>query len=427
MVHDHVCFAIFLVLLFIAPELPLGAVPDVGASSLVSLSPGFLGLIVWLVVSPSAVLYLPRRSSWALAMVYFALYGWLVSAFSGNIVSLLYASQYLFYTLLGFLVLRRYLARAHARGELGRSLKILIAIGIAYSIGILVSVFTGPIYPHQVHWTMRLAQGNVIPRGVGFADNPNSAGGILAFFFAASAFLCPFRSGYCVLPLALSSAGILATFSRSAIVSLVGGYSILVGIQVLRCVLRRRIILCRPTSVRTGIIILCLISCTLCLLNIWDRALVRDILFGLGISEGQSLARDLIERMDIWRERGLDLWLAHGWVQALFGLGFRNSMIMSGYGTWQTAHNFYISVLVEFGIIGLLGVSIALLGALSGIARRVLSGGGNFDVNRFTLVALSAQLIHNMTETFLYSPKYVVLLLFVLILAEVTRYNTTLR
>jgi hypothetical protein len=91
-------------------------------------------------------------------VVSFAIYAWFVSMFSGKITSILYASQYFFYTLFGFLVLRTYLARAYKSDKLNDVFAVFIIIGLIYSIGTIISVFVGPIYPELTQWTVRMVK-----------------------------------------------------------------------------------------------------------------------------------------------------------------------------------------------------------------------------------------------------------------------------
>lgn len=422
MKRDHFCFVLFLILLFIAPELPVGAVISSGAA-LSSLPLGFVGLLFWLIVSPRSILKFSTRPLAALLLVSFAIYAWFVSGFSGKTISILYASQYLFYSLFGFLVLRSYLLRATVLGELNEVFAIIIIIGVIYSIGTIASVFTGPIYPHQTHWTGRLVEGNRIPRGVGFADNPNTAGGVLGFYLAASLFLYPLRWRYQWLVVAVTGLGLFATLSRSAILSFVLAYGALLSLWSLRTLVARRSSwqLSRSAVSWAFLVVGGLTSAVMMFLMFggFQTDLTNNILswFGLGMSGSAELIRDDIRaRLELWN-RGIHDWMTRGELSALFGVGLRNSMAISEYGTWATSHNFYISMLSEEGVIGLLVFISVLLGSIGKACRRLLTRPG-LKVYPFAFLAILALSFHNMTETFLYSPAYVTLLLYSILLMD---------
>ena len=415
--RDHCCFALFLVLLFIAPEFPIGAMLK-GAPDLSSLSLGFVGLLFWLMASPKLLLNFRRgaRSVWGILIILFAVYAWLVSAFSGSIVSILYATQYLFYSLFGFLILGAYLRKASICNELDKVFSIFIAIGTIYSLGVIVSVFTGPIYPHQTLWTARLWGDFHIQQGVGFGVNQNAVGGVLFFFLAASIFLYPRHKRWQLLIVGIMGLALLATLSRSAIFSFALGCIALLSVWTLRILFTGRI---NQQSVR------CVVSTAFIAAGIFVAVILGGFLFltplrqetalailsGFGIGDVSYLAQDMAFRIELWIS-GLRNWWAQGELGALFGVGFFNSAVIGGKVAWVTAHNFYIAALGDFGLIGLLVFISALFGSIGNAALWTLTSRGKWGVSSFAFLAILALAIHNLTEAFLYSPIFIILLLF---------------
>lgn len=83
MKQDHVCFALFLFLLFIAPEVPIGALIGVGRST----TPlGFAGLLLLYPQIAFKVDVQRFKISYGLLLTLLAGYNWLVSILFGKVV-----------------------------------------------------------------------------------------------------------------------------------------------------------------------------------------------------------------------------------------------------------------------------------------------------------------------------------------------------
>jgi len=421
--HDHFCFGLFLTLLFIAPKLPVGMILE-GGSPLSSLSLGFVGLLFWLIVSPKLLFYFGRRlrSSWGVLVVFFTVYAWIVSAFSGSTISILYATQYLFYGLFGFLILGSYLWKASTLDELDKVFSVIIVIGTIYSIGVLVSIFTGPIYPHQTLSTARLWGGFRIQQGVGFSENQNGAGGVLIFFLVANIFLYPHRWRWQLLAIGVMGLALLMTLSRSAIFSFMLGCIVLLSIWFLRILFTKRVNRRSVHRVMTsafliiGVLIMAVLGYFL-FLSPPNQRLILSILSGFGIGDAPLLYKSVIDRLELW-SGGLNWWI-RGKLSALFGVGFRNSIIIGEYGAWSTPHNFYINILGDFGLVGFLMFISALIGSISYAVSRMLISQRKSGAYPFVFLFISALSIHNLTGTFLYSPIYLTLLLFSILLLRI--------
>ena len=77
----------------------------------------------------------------------------------------------------------KYLSLVQNANDFLITTRIINFIGIVYSLGLIVSIFIGPIYPLQLGDTMSLWGGLRIQQGVGFGVNQNSVGGILVLLF----------------------------------------------------------------------------------------------------------------------------------------------------------------------------------------------------------------------------------------------------
>ena len=120
MSRDHLAFALFMLLLLVAPKVPLQISGGVADSSL---SLGFAGLVLWLLAHPERLWHIPKISDahplfW---LGTFALYAFLVSAISTKSVGIAYSLQYSFYIVIGSVLMVRY-ARESSLEWLGRLL-----------------------------------------------------------------------------------------------------------------------------------------------------------------------------------------------------------------------------------------------------------------------------------------------------------------
>lgn len=405
--------------MLVAPEIPIGRFLGLGRSSV---SLGFVGFVIWSLLCPQRLLRLRLRKklSWSSLWLLFVLHAWLVSVFSLRAISFLYASQYLVYTFFAILILRGYLSHAFKFGEFCMVLKIVTFVGVVYAIGTLLSLFIGPIYAYQTHWVNRLLQDEssffLVPRGTGFGDNPNSVGGILVFLLNSALFSFFMRCvRYRLLPVIIGAA-LISTFSRSAILSFVFALCFLVFVLSLRGLLWNPKFSCRKL-LRLGTLVYILGLVTLATLVIFGQKVGKFGYYaGLDIV---LLREDIVTRLGIWKEGLKSFIMRESFVQLLFGVGFRGSMVMSQYGTWVTPHNFFIAVLNDFGIVGFFVVTLTFLGTIFGVVFRLLTcSREKIALFSFLLLVLTALLAHNLSEVFLYSPAYLFLFLFLIFSLE---------
>lgn len=97
--RDHLVFFIFLVLLLLAPEVPLGKLGFQLVPKMSTLSLGALGLAIWAFVSPQYITRINAGVLWSdsLLLVSFGWYAFIISLVSLRPIVIAYAAQYLFY------------------------------------------------------------------------------------------------------------------------------------------------------------------------------------------------------------------------------------------------------------------------------------------------------------------------------------------
>jgi len=88
-------------------------------------------------------------------------------------------------------------------------------------------------------------------------------------------------------------------------------------------------------------------------------------------------------------------------------------------GAWATAHNFYISWLNDFGLMGLVLFIVPVFwGLLKAGGQVILRHGRQGSSSAFCFVSLAGLLIHNLSETFFYSPTLMFFVFFLLALVS---------
>ncbi len=403
MKRDHIGFSVFLVLLLLAPKVPLnlgGALPTMSGIGL-----GAFGLVFWSLLVPGHLLHLrvPPASISMLCM--FALYALVVSIVSMQLGSVAYALQYAVYVIFGWVLLASYLQRAAHMGQLNVVVHILVIIGLVYALGVIVSVWTGPFYSHQVLWSARNWEGYFIQQGVGFSEGTNIAGAVLIVFCALLFFGI---KGRLIIGCAfVALAALMLTISRGSIFGFALGVSALWGLDGFRLLVNGRF---RKKMLITTLIFVGIVAFVLSLglFALPSGDLVSAMVAGFGFGD-YGLFQSESTRIEYWRS-GLQTWMDGNIWQLLFGRGFRVSMSLSEYGTWLTSHNMYITVLGDFGVIGLLLFLGAFVGFIVPVALRIVRDDGN-GLERACFVAIVGLLAHNMTEAFLYSPVLITLVL----------------
>jgi len=403
--RNHVGFALFMSLLLIAPKIPL-KIPGGAAGSSVSL--GIAGLVIWYLAYPEKLFSFPRIHVWhpLFWIIIFAIYAFVVSLLSGSIVSIAYSVQFLVYAAIGTMLIRRYV-KNYAGINHHNINSIFFGIAIIYSMGMLISVFTGPIYPHQTMATMR---GN-IQQGVGFSESQNIAGIVVVFFTTACIYIYQGKSWKKWILLCLLVLALLSTLSRSAIISFLFTLIFVFCLDNLPSILQRASI---KVSVLKNFGFVMSASGLLVIVTIVgiysvNRSLLSAILPFFDVTG--KMASHMADRFNLW-SWGLDNWSSGSLLEMIFGGGFRSSMtVLSDRGTWKDAHNVYITILGDFGVVGLTLFLTALFVAFLRYTHLFLTNRAG-RAERFGLMAVLALSIHNMTGPYFYSPICLSLLIF---------------
>ena len=412
MLRNHLGFALFMSLLLIAPKIPL-RIPGGAERSTVSL--GLAGLMIWFLACPKRPFSFPRISAWhpLFWILIFAIYAFIVSLLSTNIVSIAYSVQFLFYAVIGTILMRRY-ARSFVSSNSRCARSIFFVIAVIYSVGMLISVFTGPIYPHQVLATHKHWGGFDIPQGVGFSEGQNMAAPVVIFFAAACIYVYRGKIWKKWILLSLLLFALLATLSRGAIFSFIGTLGFVYCLDSMEPLVRRASV---KVLVLKNIRFVALTFATLVItlivaIHSTNKWLLPAILSGLGLTNQHSVvSTDMAARFSHWAW-GLNTWASGNLLKMVFGGGFRSSMLISANrGTWHTAHNVYITILGDFGIIGFVLFFGTLSAAFFRYARLFLTGKAR-GIEKFGLLVLLALSIDNMTGPYFYSPICLSLLIF---------------
>lgn len=413
MSRNNICFALFMSLLLIAPKIPLKIL---GGAERSSVSLGLAGLMIWFLACPKRPFSFPRLSPShpLLWIIIFAIYAFVVSLLSGSMVSIAYSVQFLAYAVIGTILIRRYAKNFMSTNRRDTN-SFFWGIVIIYSIGMLISVFTGPIYPHQTISTVRGSGGFYIQQGVGFSESQNIAGIVVVFFTAACIYMYRGKSWKRWILLCLLLLALLSTLSRSAIISFLLALTFVWCIDNLSSVVQRvRIKVCALKDMVFVISALGFLVTTIVLVIYYvDKSLLFAILPFFDVTGKDGLmAFHMADRFNLWWW-GLNNWASGSLLKMIFGGGFRSSMTISTTGAWHTAHNVYITMLGDFGIVGLTLFLVALFGAFFRYARLFLTDKAG-RAERFGLLVLLALSIHNMSEVYFYSPICLSLLIFIL-------------
>lgn len=409
MSRNNIGFALFMSLLLIAPKIPL-RISGGAAGSSVSL--GLAGLVLWYLAYPEKLFCFPRLNfshplSW---LIIFAIYAFIVSVLSTDIISIAYSLQYLLYVVLGTILMKRYGCN-FANMNCKRARSILFAVGIVFSIGIVVSLFTGPIYPHQVRTTQRQWAGLAIQQGVGFSEAYNIAAPVVIFFAAACIYLYRGKTWKKWILLSLLLFALLATLSRGAIFSFALALGFVYCLDSVEPLVQRASV---KVSVLKNIRFVTLTFAALVItlivaIHSTNKWLLPAILSGLGLTHQHSVvSTDMAARFSLWAW-GMDVWASGNLLRMVFGGGFRSSMTVGA--AWKDAHNVYISILGDFGIIGLVLFLGTLSAAFFRYARLFLTGKAR-GIEKFGLLVLLTLSIDNMTGPYFYSPIPLSILIF---------------
>jgi O-antigen ligase len=404
--RDHIGFAIFLFLLLICPKIPIHLG---GGSEKSSISLGFMGYVIWFLMCPSYLFEFHKRKNILpfFFLIFFAFYVFLISLLSENLVSIIYALQFLFYVVFGSLFLNEYLLRSEMNNSMVISFRILFSIIIIYNVGVIISIFTGPFYPHQTIFTFRPWGYMWIQQGVGFSESQNMAAELLIIFTAAFIYIYQAKKFKKVILICLSLCALILTLSRSAIVAFSIAMIILSFIELIRIIFQRKIIkkiLFNIVYFSSGVFLILTIS--VLFLYFINKPLLIAVLSGFGLGENASFIIDLNTRLNLW-VGGLDKLSTESIFSLIFGGGFRSSMgIVTETGAWFTFHNLFITILIEFGFVGfIIFISFLLIIFLKYL--NVILTERDIDISlsaRFGFISMLGITIHNFTGEFLYSP-----------------------
>jgi hypothetical protein len=346
-------------------------------------------------------------------IIVFAIYAFVVSLLSTNIVSIAYSVQFLFYAVIGTILVRRY-GPNFANTNYRHAHSIFFTIAVVYSVGMLISIFTGPIYAYQVLATHKHWGVFDIAQGVGFSEGQNMAGLVVMFFAAACIYVYQGKIWKKWILLTLLLSALLATLSRGAIFSFAMALGFVYCLDSVEPLVQRASI---KVSVFKNIgFVISALSILVILIGLGiysvNKPLLFAILSGFGFSgEHNLISSHMATRFSLWAW-GLNTWASGNLLKMIFGGGFRSSMLISaGRGTWHGAHNVYITILGDFGIVGLTLFLVALFGAFLRYARLFLAGKAR-EIEKFGLLVLLALSIDNMTGPYFYSPVCLSLLIF---------------
>lgn len=418
---DHFLFIVLLSAMLISPKLSL---PFAGLADKSGLSMGIFGLALYVIARPG---YLLRRKGWRYSfpvkwLLIFSGYALLISLVTLNPVLVAYAGQYLVYIWFSAFILGAYLRKAARMEQLHVVYKIIAWIGLVYALAVLVSLRTGPLYSHHAMDYGRLWGGVYIQQGVGFSDGPNGAASILIVLCSFFMFKYRFLDRRAWIFSLAAVLALLATISRSAILSF------LIGIAAWLVVEGVRIFVHKKTLSRSAVfsfrsagfvvLILSFLALVLLLNNSENfQAVLNSIARGFGINdEFGTFGTDVSIRTALW-DQGLALWSGGSVFERFFGLGFRGSFSLADGVAWITPHNAYIAMLGDFGLIGtFFFIAAVFWGALKMAVKYVKHSWR--EEERAAFVALAGLIAHNMTEVFFYSPILMSMLVLMLTLGS---------
>jgi len=394
MIRNHAFFGLFLTLLLIAPKLNLG----VGIQSS-TVSMGLFGLLIWALFNVSSFTnYTKNGTKTQFYLLFFSFYALAVSLASEKHVSMIYSIQYLAYVLLGVPLLSNYFSKCKKRGELSIPAKIVSFIVFLYAGAVIVSVWTGPIYPGQTLWTARQWGGLYLQQGVGFSESQNEAGVVLAVCFA---FVISFmKRGFFKKTLScVVVAALFLTLSRGSIYAFCTAIILLLLLSIIRGITIRGVVF-NPLTVSLFFFILAVALIIVVAISGMDSKLIDSISMGISIG-GSAFQHGFNARTELWME-GIQFWKVQNFLSQLFGVGFRNSVAVNAYGQWSDSHNIYVEVLGDFGVIGLALFVVPMIAAVIQSAKRFLETASPFAM--FVFMSVIALMVDGMTDTFLYSP-----------------------
>jgi hypothetical protein len=411
----HIFFSTFIVLLLFAPKTPIGHLSFVPARS--SINMAVFVLIAWFLSSfkkETLKLFYPVES---ILLCTFAIFTLFPSVMSGKQISIAYSGQYIIYSILLVPLINQYLNDVIRKNELTITIYILTSIAVIYSIGVIISEFTGPIYPSQIHYYWKAIDGIIIRRGTGFSEGANTAGGVLMAFLSLLFFQ---KIRFYVIIKVILFIGLFITYSRASMIGFLLATNTLWAIEAVYAYLKRKE--CKKRLIKVLIIPSC-VAVIYCIAPFISNQPYVETVFELYGFRGKGIVYQAEKgRVEHWN-KGIDCLKNNSFSEKLIGKGFRRSSTITDYGTWTTPHNLYIAILADFGIIGILlfGAFTVyyLLFSLRGLTNsyKVI----NEDIFRGSFCAILSILAINLTEVYLYSPIFLFLLIFLLSLQNIVK------
>ena len=368
-------------------------------------------MAVWTILSPH---HLDRiRNLIALpiplTLVAFAIYTVSIALISWDKISIGYSLQMAFYILFGFFLITGYLKQAIEARRIRVTFSIVSIVALIYLTGVIVSAWTGPIYPHQVLNIDKLLGAD---RAIGFSEGSNAAAAIVLSLLSVAAFVNK-RSR--PLFVGLVFIALLLTLSRSAAIGLGVAFGLLILLKGLNAFVNGRDI-SRYIVITWIAVLLAIASPTVfdSFLDIEDVPPLAATIQRLQLDESEMSAdRAFFGRTRIW-DRGLGTWAAGNPFQIIFGQGLRRSQTTSQGQIWNTAHNSYIAFLGDLGLVGFWLFVIPILWLIMSLGFKIATA--NHDaLDVYTFLALTSLAVHNMTGLFFYSPVVLSLTLMIIV------------
>jgi hypothetical protein len=280
-----------------------------------AISPGVIGLVVWFMLAPRLPALAVLRMPTVMALFGFAVYVLLGSLASGRLVSIAYALQYAFYILVGGVLIAGYIEHRTRQGRQAEVWRILAWVGAIYVAGIIISVWTGPIYAY------RLSQGGkhygslLIPRYVGFSESVNVAGGIAAVVAAFFLLLYPSSRLHSAALALLSMLGMVLTLSRSAIGALISAVALLGMLLAVRAIFVRGKVRLRIRLLPVGLVVLVIVAG----IASYQQPIVADTWQKLALDQSYR-DQDIDARLEHWND-GLKRWIDLPLTEKIIGAG----------------------------------------------------------------------------------------------------------